>query len=55
LAITRGIVERHGGRIEVQSVLGKGTTFIITLPAAGSHRGLAGAAAKSEKAAMELR
>jgi two-component system NtrC family sensor kinase len=55
LAITRGIVESHGGRIEVQSVLGKGTTFIITLPAAGSERGLAGAAAKSEKAAMELR
>ena len=55
LAITRGIVERHGGRIEVQSVLGKGTTFIITLPAASGERGLAGAAAKSEKAAMELR
>ena len=34
LAISRGIVERHRGRIEVQSELGKGTIFTITLPAA---------------------
>jgi two-component system, NtrC family, sensor kinase len=33
LAISRGIVERHKGRIEVESELGKGTTFTITLPA----------------------
>lgn len=32
LAISRGIIERHHGRIEVQSELGKGTTFTITLP-----------------------
>jgi two-component system NtrC family sensor kinase len=32
LAIAKGIVERHNGRIEVDSVLGRGTTFIITLP-----------------------
>ena len=32
LAISRGIVERHNGRIEVQSELGKGTTFTVSLP-----------------------
>ena len=33
LAISRGIVERHNGRIEVESELGRGTIFTITLPA----------------------
>ncbi len=32
LAISRSILERHNGKIEVQSELGRGTTFIITLP-----------------------
>jgi two-component system NtrC family sensor kinase len=32
LAISRGIVERHNGRIDVQSELGRGTTFTIALP-----------------------
>ncbi len=32
LAISSGIVEGHNGRIEVQSQLGKGTTFTVTLP-----------------------
>jgi signal transduction histidine kinase len=32
LAISRNIVERHQGKIEVSSELGKGTTFKITLP-----------------------
>jgi two-component system NtrC family sensor kinase len=32
LAISRGIMERHDGRIEVQSELGRGTTFTVTLP-----------------------
>jgi len=33
LAISRGIVERHNGHIAVESELGKGTTFTVTLPA----------------------
>ena len=33
LAISRHIVERHGGRIHVESTEGKGSTFIIELPA----------------------
>ena len=32
LAIARSIIEAHGGKITAESVLGKGTTFIITLP-----------------------
>jgi two-component system, NtrC family, sensor kinase len=32
LAISRGIVERHNGQIEVKSEVGRGTTFVITLP-----------------------
>jgi two-component system, NtrC family, sensor kinase len=32
LAISRSIVERHCGRISVQSELGRGTTFCVVLP-----------------------
>ena len=32
LAIARSIVEKHGGTIEVASLLGAGSSFTITLP-----------------------
>jgi signal transduction histidine kinase len=32
LAIAKEIVEAHGGQIEVESRVGEGTTFIVTLP-----------------------
>jgi signal transduction histidine kinase len=41
LAITRRIIEEHGGSIHVESDPGKGTTFRVTLPI-GKDRGLGG-------------
>lgn len=37
LAIVHGIVQNHEGRIDIESVLGKGTTVIITLPLANTN------------------
>jgi two-component system NtrC family sensor kinase len=43
LAIARGIVERHKGRIDVETELGRGTTFFVTVPCQVSEASLAGA------------
>lgn len=44
LSIARHVVERHGGRVEVQSELGRGSTFTVRLPiAAGTSERLASA------------
>ncbi len=38
LAVCYGIVEKHGGHIEVESKVGEGTTFRIILPVKGEQR-----------------
>jgi two-component system NtrC family sensor kinase len=37
LAVCYGILTEHGGTLNVQSVVGFGTTFTITLPAANQN------------------
>jgi signal transduction histidine kinase len=36
LPIAKGLVEAHGGTMSVRSILGAGTTFSFTLPAASA-------------------
>ncbi len=38
LAVTHGIIERHGGHIELESAVGKGTTFTVGLPIAKEEK-----------------
>jgi two-component system cell cycle sensor histidine kinase PleC len=39
LPIVKGLVEAHGGRIELQSKIGEGTTVLVTLPPARVRSG----------------
>ena len=39
LALVRSIAERHGGTVEADSTLGKGSSFSIYLPDVGKHAG----------------
>ena len=60
LATCRNIIEAHGGRIRVESTVGKGTCFILKLPIQKQApipeaRGLAGAIAGLNTATAETR
>jgi PAS domain S-box-containing protein len=45
LAVSYGIMQEHGGKMQVESELGVGTTFRLEFPAAGASRMIAGRAA----------
>jgi signal transduction histidine kinase len=49
LAIARQMVENHGGKIEVDSELGKGTTFRIRLPRRHGRAGVGAPGAKASR------
>ncbi len=44
LAISRAVIERHGGSLDFTSVMGKGTTFVIRLPVTPGERSVPNAA-----------
>jgi signal transduction histidine kinase/CheY-like chemotaxis protein len=51
LSVTYGIIQRHNGKLEIDSAPGRGTTVHVTLPAAGA---LAGAPGSSTATAAAL-
>jgi two-component system, NtrC family, sensor kinase len=44
LAVSRSIIERHSGKIDVQSEIGKGTMFVVRLPLGDKEASLTAAA-----------
>jgi two-component system NtrC family sensor kinase len=54
LAISRSIVEQHGGQIEVASELGNGTTFTVRLPLNGEQEAVV-STATAGRSAVEVR
>jgi len=37
LSVSHGIIKRHGGRMKVESEVGKGSAFTVLLPVGGKH------------------
>ncbi len=47
MSIVSGIIKRHGGKIEVQSQMGRGSTFILSFPATKESADIAQSAPES--------
>lgn len=52
LALVRRMVERHGGRVSVESVEGQGSTFFFALPASRETSPLPGVAPRKESISL---
>jgi Histidine kinase-, DNA gyrase B-, and HSP90-like ATPase/Response regulator receiver domain len=54
LALTRALVEMHGGKIEVESAPGEGSTFRFTLPTASESSALSNASALPREKCLRI-
>jgi signal transduction histidine kinase/CheY-like chemotaxis protein len=55
LSVTYGIIQRHNGKLEIDSAPGRGTTVHITLPAAGAPAGARGSSPTPPASPTHLR